>query len=46
MLETDITSLAKYFNNISYKTNAYNSQDIRNSMRDEEMKKIDLLSDS
>ena len=41
-----ILTLEKYFRNISHKTNAYNSHNIRNNTRDGERKKNDLLSDS
>jgi len=46
MFAIDIFTLEKYFHNISYKTNAYNSHNIRNNTRDGEKKKNDLLSDS
>ena len=46
MFAIDILTLEKYFHNISYKTNAHNSHNIRINTRDEERKKNDLLSDS
>jgi len=46
MFVTTILTLEKYFHNISHKTNAYNSHNIRNNTRDGEWKKNDLLSDS
>jgi len=46
MSAINILTLKKHFHNISYKTNAYNSHDIRNNTRDGEWKKNDLLSDS
>jgi len=36
MFAIDILTLEKYFHNISYKINAYNSHSIRNNTRDGE----------
>jgi len=46
MFPINILTLEKHFHNISYKTIAYNSHNIRNSTRDKDGKKNDLLSDS
>ena len=46
MFATNIYTQEKYFHNISHKTDAYNSHNIRNNTRDKEWKKKELLSDS
>jgi len=45
MFAINILTLEKYFHNISHKTDAYNSHNIRNNSRDEERRKNDFLSD-